>query len=170
MLCPCDIFSSTNVKSRTIFHFEALFSTQPINLAVEEISRNKSFVQTQITFFINQKQKHVSIRHNSILTLMKFAAPFFCIDVICMIYLYLKYFLVVCLSIHYEKLSVKTTLTAMGHFFAMKINFCPSDIIWNSIASKWQCLKHISRFLIHNFCKSSSLWQEISSSRLDLQN
>ena len=53
------------------FHSETLFSTQPINLVVEEISRNKSFVQTPITNFINQTEKHVSIRHNSTLTLMK---------------------------------------------------------------------------------------------------
>ena len=36
-----------------------------INLVVEEISRNQSAVQTPITYFINQKEKHLSIRHNS---------------------------------------------------------------------------------------------------------
>ena len=55
----------------TSFHFETLFSTQPINLVAEEISRNKSVVPTPITYFINQKEKHVFIRHNGILTLMK---------------------------------------------------------------------------------------------------
>ena len=60
----------------TSFHFETLFSTQPINLVVEEISRNKSVIQTPITYFINQKEKHVSMRHNSILTLMKWGTIF----------------------------------------------------------------------------------------------
>ena len=58
-----------------------LFSIQPINLLVEEISRNKSTVQTPITYFINQKEKHVSIRHYSILTLMKSRASFFRVDI-----------------------------------------------------------------------------------------
>ena len=57
--------------------YETLFSTQTINKVVEEISRNKFVVQTPITYFINQKEKHVSIRHNSILTLMKSGAPSF---------------------------------------------------------------------------------------------
>ena len=84
---------------RSSFHFETLFSAQPINLVVEEISRNKSVVQTPITYFINQKEKHVSIRHNSILTLMKSGAPFFRIDIMYMIYLDANYFSVVFLSI-----------------------------------------------------------------------
>ena len=104
-----------------------LFSAQPINLVVEEISRNKSVVQTPITYFINQKEKHVSIRCNSILTLMKSDAPFFRIDIIYMIYLYVKYFSGVCPSISYLKLAVKTILTMVGHFFAKMLNFCPSD-------------------------------------------
>ena len=101
--------------ARTSFHFETLFSTWPINLVVEEISRNKSVVQTQIIYFINQKEKHVSIRHNSILTLKKSGVPFFRIDIMYIIYLDMKYFSVVYLSIYYEKLAVKTTLTTMGH-------------------------------------------------------
>ena len=48
-----------------------LFTTQTNNLTFEEIYQNKPVVQTPITYFINQKEKHVSIRHNSILTLMK---------------------------------------------------------------------------------------------------
>ena len=44
-----------------LFHYETLFSTQPINLVVEEISRNESVVQTPVTYFINQKEKHVPI-------------------------------------------------------------------------------------------------------------
>ena len=36
-----------------------LFSTQPINLIIEEISQNKSAVQTTITYFTNQKEKRV---------------------------------------------------------------------------------------------------------------
>ena len=111
------------------FHFERLFSTQPINLVVEEISRNKPVVQTPVPHFLNQKEKHVSIRHNSLLTLMKSGAPFFRIDIIYMIYLHVKYFLVLCLSIYYEKLAVETTLTTIGDFFIKKLNFCLSNII-----------------------------------------
>ena len=44
-------------------HFETLFPSQPINLIVEEISRINSVVQTPITYFINQKEKHVSIAY-----------------------------------------------------------------------------------------------------------
>ena len=73
---------------------------------------------------------------------MKSGAPFFRIDVMFMIYLDVKYFSVVCLSICYEKLALKTTLITMGRFFAKKLNYCPSDIIYNSIALKCQCLKH----------------------------
>ena len=107
---------------RPSFHFETLIYTQPINLIVEDISRNKSVVQAPISYFINQKEKHVSIRNNSILTLMKSGAPFFHIDMINTIYLDVTYFLVVCLSIYYEKLAVKSTLTMMGHFLAKKLN------------------------------------------------
>ena len=46
--------------------------------------------------FYKSKTKNGSTRHNSILTLMKSDAPFFCTDLIYMIYLY---FSVVCLSI-----------------------------------------------------------------------
>ena len=48
-----------------------------INLVAEEISQNKSVVQTPVTYFINQKEKDVSIRHNSMLTLMKSGAHHF---------------------------------------------------------------------------------------------
>ena len=85
-----------------------------------------------MTYFINQKEKNVSIRHNSILTLMKF----FRIDMMHLIFLDVKYFPIFCLRNYYEELAVKTTLTTMGHFFAMKLNYCPSDIICNSIALK----------------------------------
>ena len=60
----------------TSFHFETLFSTQPVDLVVEEISRNKPVVQTPVTYFINQKEKHLPIQHNSLLTLMKSGVPF----------------------------------------------------------------------------------------------
>ena len=73
---------------------------------------------------------------------MKFGAPFFCIDIMYMIYLDVKYFSVVCPSIYYKKPAVKPALTSMGHFFADKLNYCPSDIICNAIALKCQCLKH----------------------------
>ena len=46
----------------------------------------------------------------NISTLMKSDGLFFCIDIIYMIYLDLKYFSVVCLSIYYDKLAVKATL------------------------------------------------------------
>ena len=59
---------------------------------------------------------------------MKSGAPFFKIDIMYMSYLDVKYF-TVSLSIYYEKLVVKTTLTTMGHFFAKKLNFCPYSII-----------------------------------------
>ena len=88
--------------------FETMFSTHPINLVVEEISQKKSVFQTPIAYFINENEKRVPILHNSILALMKSGAPFFCIDIICMIYLDLTYFSVVCLSIYYDKLAVKT--------------------------------------------------------------
>ena len=78
VICLSNIFSNTTVM--TSFHFETLFSTQPINLAVEEISQSKSNVQTPITYFINQKEKHLSIRPNNILTLMKSGELFFHID------------------------------------------------------------------------------------------
>ena len=45
----------------------------------------------------------MSIRHDSILTLMKSEAPFFRIDIMYMINLDVKYFLVVCLTIYDEK-------------------------------------------------------------------
>ena len=104
----------------TSFH---KFFTQPINIVIEEISQNKSAVQTQFTYFINQKEKHVSIRHNSILTLMISGVPFFRIDIMYMIYLDVKYFPVVCLNIYYKKPAIKTTFITMGHFFAKKLNF-----------------------------------------------
>ena len=116
LICPPDIFSSTNIV--LLGHVSTLFSTQPINLVVEEISRNKSALQTPITNFINLKEKHVSIWHNSILTLMKSEAPLFGIDIMRMIDLHVKYFSVLCLSIYYEKPAVKTTFTTMEHFFA----------------------------------------------------
>ena len=53
LICPSDIFSSTNI----------MLLGQV--LVVKEISRNQSAVQTPITYFINQKEKHLSIRHNS---------------------------------------------------------------------------------------------------------
>ena len=118
MLCFWEKFSLWNA------------STQPINLVVEEISRNKCVVQTPITYFINQKEKHMSIWHNSILTWIKSDAPFFRIDIIYMIYFDVKYFSVVCLSIRCLKLAVKTTVTRVGHFLAKKLNVCPSNIIF----------------------------------------
>ena len=63
--------------------------------------------------------------------------PFFRSDMMYMIFLDVKYFSVLCLSIYYEKLAVKT----MGPFFAVKLNYCPSDIIYNSLALKCQSLK-----------------------------
>ena len=110
------IFQYLCYVAGTSFHFKMLFSIQPINLVVEEISRNKSSVQTPITNFIYEKEKHVSIQHNSKLTLVISGAPFFGIDIMYMIYLDVKYFSIVCLNIYYEKPAVKTTLKTMGHF------------------------------------------------------
>ena len=72
---------------------------------------------------------------------MKSKVPFFRIDMVYMTYLDVKYFSVVFLSIYLEKLAVKTTLTTMRNFFAKKLNYCPSDIICNSIALKCLSLK-----------------------------
>ena len=60
---------------------------------------------------------------------MKSDAPFFRIDIIYMTCLYGKFFSVVCVSICYEKVAVKTTTTRVGYCFTKKLNFCPSDII-----------------------------------------
>ena len=87
-----------------------------------------------------------------------------------MFYLDVKYLLVVCLCIYYEKVAVKTTLTTMGHFFEKKLNFFPSGIIWNSNYVKGNCFKHTSEFLIHAFCISNTSWREIISPRLDLDD
>ena len=54
---------------------------------------------------------------------MKSGAPFFPIDIIYMIYLDVKYFSVVYLSIYYEKFVVKVPLTTMGYFLAKKFKF-----------------------------------------------
>ena len=97
---------------------------------------------------------------------MKSEAPAFSIDIIYMIYLDVKYFSVVCLSIYYEKPAVKTTLTTIAHFFAKNLNYCPSGIICSSVALKCQCfethLKKINSFkliklinLILVFCMSN---------------
>ena len=128
MLCYLHLFQYGYVAG-TSFRFETLFCTQPFILVIEEIYQNKSVVQTPITYFINQKQKHVSIRHNSVLTLMKSGAPFSRIHIMYVIYLDVKYFSIVCHSIYYKQPTVKITLTTMGHFFAKKLNYCPSDII-----------------------------------------
>ena len=91
----------------------------------------------------------MSIRHNSILTLIKPVAPFFGMDITYMIYLDVTYFSVVCLTIYYEKPAVKTMLTTMGYFFSKKLNYCPSDIICNSFPLKCLCLKYTKKILIH---------------------
>ena len=68
---------------------------------------------------------------------MKSGAPLFGIDTMYMIDLDVKYFSVVCLSIFYEKPAIKTVLATMGYFFAKKLNYCPSDIICDSVALKY---------------------------------
>ena len=88
-----------------VFTLNALF-THPINLVVKKISRNKPVVQTPVTYFINQKEKHVSIQHKSILNLMRFGTPFFRTDVIYMVYLDVKCSSVGCLSIYCGKLTM----------------------------------------------------------------
>ena len=57
---------------------------------------------------------------------MNSGAPFFRIDIIYMIYLDVKHFSVVCLSICYEKLAIKTALKTMGHLFATYIFVRPT--------------------------------------------
>ena len=59
LICSSDIFSSTAVILLGQVFTLKRFSAQPINLVVEEITRNKSVVQTPITYFINQKGKRV---------------------------------------------------------------------------------------------------------------
>ena len=154
----------------TSFHFEMLFSTEPINLVVEEISWNKTVVQTSLTCFTNQKEKHVSIRHNGILTLIKSGVPFFRIDIIYIIYLDVKYFLVVCLSIYHEKRAVKTTLTAIRHFFSKKLKFCPSRHNLKLNYVKMVMLETHFRIFNSYFCISLSSRREIRSPRMDLGN
>ena len=144
------------------FHFGMLFSTQPINLVMEEISGNMSVVKTPITYFINQKGKHLSIWHNSMLTLMKSGEAFFRIDIMYLIYLDVKYFLAAGFSMCYQKFAVKTNLTTMGHFFGRKLNYFQSDITFISIALKCQCLKYTSTFSIRVFCISTTSWRKIS--------
>ena len=90
------------------------------------MSRNKPVVQTLVTYIMNQNVKHVFIRYNSILTLMNSGAPFFRIDIIYMIYLDVKHFSVVCLSICYEKLAIKTAFKTIGHLFATYIFVRPT--------------------------------------------
>ena len=65
-----------------VFTLKCSFLLKPINLVVEEISQNKPFLQTLIIYFINQTEKHVSIQHYNVLTLMKSGAPFFRVDII----------------------------------------------------------------------------------------
>ena len=67
--------------------------------------------------------------------------------------------------LYYEKLPVKTTLTTMGHFFAKKLNFCPSDIIWNPTR---HVFAYLTEIYLYNLTKMS--WREISSPRLNLGN
>ena len=121
MLCFWEKFSLWNA------------STQPIKLVVEEISRNKRVVQTPITYFINQKEKHMSIWHNSILTWIKSDAPFFRIDIIYMIYFDVKHFSVVS---QYSMLETccKNYSNKGGTFLGKEVkclslqhNFCLSD-------------------------------------------
>ena len=119
---------------------------------------------------ISKIRKETNAISNRKLTLIKSGAPFFHIDINFMIYLDAKYFSVVCLSMYYKKLAVKTKLITMGHFFAKKLNLCSSDIIWNLLALKCQCLKHTSKFLFHVFRISNTLWREVSSPCLDLGN
>ena len=118
------IFQYYNYVARKSFNFEAQFSTQLINL-VEEVSRNKSVIQTLITYFINQKEKQVSVRHNSLLTLVKSGKLYFHIDIIHTISLDAKSFSVVCLIIYYEKLTVKTTLPTTRQFIAKEVKLLP---------------------------------------------
>ena len=126
LICPSDIFSSTNVMLLGQVFFSAY-----------QLSCWRNLLFKPESAILQIKKKNVSIQHNSILTLMKSGTPFFRINIMYMIYLDVKYFSVVCLRICYAKLAVKMTFTTMGYFFAETLNYCPSsDIIWNSIALK----------------------------------
>ena len=143
LICPSDISSSTNVimlgqVSTSKRCFLLSLSTQLLKKSLEI---NLLF-KPQTTDFINQIEQHVSIRHNSRLTLIKSGALFFGIDIMYIIYLHVKYFSAVCLSTYCEKPAVKNTLATMRYVFAKKLNYCLSDIICNSVALKSQCLKH----------------------------
>ena len=139
-----NIFQCYCYVVRTSFLFEMLiYNAQPINLVVEEISWNKSVVQTPITHFIYQKENNVFFRHSSMLPLMKSGAEHHFSALIWRTWFFLMWsiFQKFVSVFSYEKLTVKTTLTTTGHFFAKNLNYCPSDIICNSIALKCQCLK-----------------------------
>ena len=123
---------------RSSFHFETLFSAQPINLVVEEITRNKSVVQTPITYFINRKGKRV-YRHNSILTLDEIRGTIFP-------HWYNVHDLSWCklfFSSFSQDLLWETCCKKRDYKKKAKnMNYCPSDIICNSFTLKYQCLKH----------------------------
>ena len=55
----------------TKFYFEILLSTQSINLVVGEIPQIEPVSQIPITYFVILKEKHVSIRHNIVINLIK---------------------------------------------------------------------------------------------------
>ena len=104
LICPSDIFSSTSVM--LLGQVSALWNA--VFYSAYQLSCWRSFDEIWGTIFG--------------------------IDIMYMIYLDVKYFSVVCLSIYYEKPAIKTTLRTMEHCFAKKLNYCPSDIICNSVA------------------------------------
>ena len=88
LIRPSDIFSSTTVMLLGLgFTLKrcfllSLFSTSLLKKSPKINLWFKLFICSNYTYLVNQKEKHVSIRHNSILTLMKSGASFFHIDMI----------------------------------------------------------------------------------------
>ena len=99
LICPSDIFPSTNVmllgQVSTLKHcFLLSQSTQLLKKSLEKICYSNSNHR-----FYKSKRKAYVNSACSILSLMKSGAPFFSIDIMYTIYLDVKYFSVVCLSI-----------------------------------------------------------------------
>ena len=70
LICPSNMFSSDSIMLLgKVFTLKCCFL---LSVSLEPVA------QTCITYFVTQKKKqqHVSIQHNSILTLMKSGAPF----------------------------------------------------------------------------------------------
>ena len=83
-----------------------------------------------------------------------------------MIYVNVKYFSVVCLSIYNKKLDVKTTLTFLRN--EVKLLSIRHNLEDNCI--KMPVFETNLKNLIHVLCISKKWWGEIGSSSFDLGN